>query len=105
MLHRKTAGLLLLLILASLALYAGEAPTSPAAQTAPAAPGVFVVNPMNAPAPAPAAEPAMKTEASLLPSFLALAAGPGCNCDTQCGGCGVLRGCYNGFPICECFHC
>ena len=29
-----------------------------------------------------------------------------CNCDNQCGPCGGrLRGCFNGFPICECFHC
>jgi hypothetical protein len=97
MVSKRIVGMLLLLILSSVALSAGEAPL-PEAE-----PGL-------AP-PAPAAqalpfEPSTGTEALPPLNILDTVLYATCTCEGRCGECGGrLRGCYNGFPICECFHC
>jgi hypothetical protein len=108
----RIAGLLLLLLMTSIALYADQA--TPSRVAAPTALGVASVAPIAVPGLEPACsqdfavETSPATTAPLSPVVLdrvEIEPGPGCNCDLQCGGCGRLRGCFNGWPICECIRC
>lgn len=97
----RIAGMLLLLIMAPIGLYAdeaalprAEAPAFNATPVLEAACGQDLT-----------AAPSQGLEAPLPASFFEPTQSA-CNCDTQCGVCGGrLRGCFNGIPICECFHC
>lgn len=104
MVSKRIAGILLLLVLASVALSAGEAPVpqvEPPAQQGVAAPAPEVLPGQVLPV-----EAAPWKEALPPLSILDSASYTACTCTTQCGQCpSRLRGCYNGIPICECFHC
>lgn len=101
MMSRKIAGTLLLLVLLAVALSAGEIPL-PQTQ-GPAEQGTVAPQPATGPAQALPVEPAP----ALPPlDILDTARYTACTCEGQCGMCGGrLRGCFNGFPICECFQC
>ena len=99
----RIVGMLLLLIMASTGLFADEAALTRADTLAEpsATPALEIACKQEL-----TGEPSNRVEALLPPSFFEPALESTCNCDTQCGGgCGRLRACYNGFPICECFHC
>lgn len=98
----RIAGMLLLLIIASIGLHADEAalPRTEAPAEPSAALALKTACDQDL-----TVETSERTKALPAPTFFEPELKSTCNCDTQCGGCGRLRGCYNGFPICECFHC
>lgn len=97
MVSKRIVGMLLLLVLSSVALSAGEAPVTEAEPgLAPAAPAEQALP----------GEPPARTEALPFVNILDTVLYTACTCDVQCGVCGGrLRGCYQGIPICECFRC